>query len=205
MTPVAASFSGHENKSYMVASCEKRHLDDVPDEVFCSSCGWKSDWSYTRESFSLKTRTLDVSCTYDGACIVSSKAKEVLSDFADGVFRTLPNEPGFFHLVPVDIVEFDSERRKTRFGEICETCGLPHWVAGATPAYLKSLAGPDKHLFRTDILFGSYNEHHPLKIVSADLLRALEGADLKGLVLKPIGAEQVGADQPTAAVDLKSE
>ena len=190
MIPVAAYFSAHDNDSYMVASSEKRHINDVPDEVFCSSCGWKSDWGFTRPSFKLKSRSLDVSCTYDGACIVSSAAREVFADFIDGVFHVLPREPNFFHLVPIDVVEFDSEKRGTRFGDVCESCKLPEWVAGATPVYLNRLPDPSKHLFRTDVLFGSYNERSPLKIVSTDLLHALERAKLKGVVLKPIHAEQ---------------
>lgn len=191
MKSVAAIFTGHDNDCYMVASCE-RPLYDVPDGVFCSQCGWKKDWTYTRPDFDLRKRKMDVSSTYDGATIVSDRVREVFTSHGvdESVFIPLPCEPGFYHLVPSCCVEFDAERRGTRFGRLCPTCGLHDTVAGVMPAFLKQLP-VDGHLFRTDILFGSYNERSPLIIVSVSLLDALQRGSFTGLDLQPIDAEHV--------------
>jgi hypothetical protein len=201
MKAVAAIFTGHDNDCYMVASCEKR-LYDVPDGVFCPQCGWKKDWTYTRPDFALRKRKMDVSSTYDGATIVSERVRNVFMSegVEDSVLVPLLCEPGFYHLVPACCVEFDVNRRGTRFGTLCPTCGLHDTVAGATPAFLKRIP-VGGHIFRTDILFGSYNEHSPMIIVSASLLNALHRESFTGLELESIDAEHVApgdASQPRA-------
>ena len=77
MNEIASILCGQDNDSYMVASCEKK-LYEVPDGVFCAKCGWKKEWKYTRPDFELKIKKYDVSFTYDGACIVSSKIREIM-------------------------------------------------------------------------------------------------------------------------------
>lgn len=174
----------------MVASCEKR-LYEVPDGIFCSKCGWKKDWKYTRPDFELKIRKYDISYTYDGACIVSSRLKDIMTSNGaeETAFNPLSKESNYFHLVPLHEIQFDTERRKTKLENLCHECGLHAVVAGATPAFLRQNLNPNYHLYHTDILFGSYNEHHPLIIVSAQLSKALKKARLKGMILNPINTD----------------
>ena len=51
-------------------------------------------------------------------------------------FVDLPAEPGFFAVVPQVTVAFDSERRGTRFDDLCPTCGRHGSVAGAMRSIL---------------------------------------------------------------------
>ncbi len=199
MTPVAAIIRGHDNDTYMVGSCEKR-LPNVPDSVFCPACGWKVDWQYVRPDYRLGRRKRDVSATYDGATIVSQRAREILCGHGIErmLFTQLPHDPDFFTLAPDMVVNFDSARRKTRLENLCEKCGLYAMVAGATPAFFYSLPKGDAWIARTDLLFGSYNEHHPLIVVSDRIAQALRSARLTGLDLEVIQAEQVADGNPTS-------
>lgn len=193
MHALAATFHGHDNGRHMVASCEER-LYDVPDGVFCPACGWKQDWAFTRPDFTMGKRTLDVSSTYDSAAIVSGRVRDLfLAHGVDArILVPLPCAPGFYHLTPSALVEFDATKRGTRFGTLCPTCGLHDTVAGATPVFLKRIPAQG-HVFRTDTIFGSYNEHSPLIIVSAVLAQALQRESFTGLELELIDADQVAA------------
>jgi hypothetical protein len=193
MKPVAALIYGQDNGAYMVGSCDTR-LPGIPNEVFCSQCGWKKDWTFVRDDFRLGQKRMDVSSTYDGMTIVSSRARKALCDIGIGAdqMRELPGEPDFYALLPTDEVPFDAERRRTRFSDQCSACGLFGSVAGATPPFFKDLPQESVWIARTDLLFGSHNEHHPLIVASARVAAALLDANLTGLDLKTIMAEQVG-------------
>ena len=58
-----------------------------------------------------------------------------------------------------EIIEFDVERRKTRFEAYRQCCKKYHSVAGASPGFLKA---PERlygsQAFKTDIEFGSGDE-----------------------------------------------
>ncbi|HVU16468.1 MAG TPA: hypothetical protein VHD32_06065 [Candidatus Didemnitutus sp.] len=192
MTEIAAYLTGYDNDRYMVASCEKRLYADVPEEVFCSSCGWKKKWDHTRPSFALGKKKQDVSCTYDHAMIVSSRFRDIALKLREdsGAFVSLPAEPGFFHLVPSRLVSFDLKRRGTRQAGFCPECDLFSQTAGATPVMLVDEFPSVGHIFRTDVFFGSYNARGPLIVVSGVLSAALEKASLTGFHIHPIQHNQ---------------
>ena len=197
MKPVAALIYGHDNGTYMVASCDTR-LPGVPDEVFCPQCGWKRDWTFIRDDYHLGQKRMDVSSTYDGMTIISSRAAKALRDVGISAdqMRELPGEPDFYSLLPTDEVAFDTERRRTRLTDRCSVCGHFGSVAGATPPFFKHLPQESVWIARTDLLFGSHNERHPLIVASARVAAALSEAKLSGLDLEKIMAEQVAAGQP---------
>jgi hypothetical protein len=118
---------------------------------------------------------------------------------APEVFTPLLLEPDFYALVPGTTVTFDCERRRTRLKEFCEACGLYGIVAGVSPAFVKTLPEGQAWIARTDILFGSYNEHHPLIAVSDSIAQALRRGRFSGLNLEPIKTEQVTAADLQAA------
>jgi hypothetical protein len=187
-----ASLGGYDNDSYMVAWCEGRldDVDDVPDNVFCPACGWKTKWQFTRLSFKIrrKAKKRDISVTYDLATIVSQRFRDIAIALGEtaSIFVPLPAEPGFFHLVPRRIVAFDVKKRQTEQEDLCPHCGLYAQTAGAVPAYLAEPFPKRGHIFRTDILFGSYNERTPLPLISGKLHAALREAKLSGLNLHAI-------------------
>lgn len=189
---VAAILSGHDNGCYVTADCKHRMFNDVPDAVFCGTCGWKTDWTFCRPTFRLGRRRLDVSYTYDGACIISDRARSIIASLTAeaNIVRSLDMEPGYFHLIPHDTIHFDVQRRGTRFGTLCNTCRLWSTVAGGSPAFLKSVPAGSKHLFRTDILFGSYNARHPMIVISSELYHRFREARLTGIEMEPIAAAQ---------------
>lgn len=192
MKPIAALIFGHDNGTYMVGSCDTR-LPGIPEQVFCSQCKWKKDWRFIRDDYRLKGKRLDVSSTYDGMTILSPRAYAALLEagIESDQMRALPSEPDCFALIPTREVPFDAERRRTKLLDHCSVCGLYGSVAGATPAFFKELPQEEEWIARTDLLFGSHNEHSPLIVVSAKVANALLDAKLTGLNLENIMAEQV--------------
>ena len=205
MNDIAASLSGYDNDRYMVASCEKRLYADVPEDVFCSCCGWKKRWDYTRASFTLGKKKQDVSSTYDHATIVSSRFRDIALMLQEdpGIFAPLPAEPGFFHLIPSRIVGFDLKRRETRQSGFCHECGLFSQTAGATPVMLVDEVPSVGRIFRTDVLFASYNERGPLIIVSGAFSAALKSAGLSGFHIDPIQHNQPAQTTPGSSAPLR--
>lgn len=175
--PIAFVLYGHDNDSYM--------LQGFPDLVRCSTCGELLERPRLVDAFSL-TKKRDVSATYDGYTVVSQRFMEEWQQMGgEGLeFAPLPKEPGFYVISACQELEFDSERRKTRFEKHRPCCGRYQSVAGATPAFLKS---PENllplHAARTDVMFGSRDEKHPLIIVPFELGEKLKRAKLSGLDL----------------------
>ena len=74
----------------MVGSCDKL-FTDPPDIPHCRYCGFKTRYDYTNPLFKLSKKTMDISYTYDGACIVSEKWKSfcIENDFSNVSFVPL--------------------------------------------------------------------------------------------------------------------
>lgn len=168
---IAYCLFGPDNDSYMWAS----------PEVVCPACGYGTVSAETNPEFKLKKRNLDVSFTYDGACIVSSAFKAICTNEAGAQFHSLPNASGFYRFTASQVVPFDAERRLTRFQGLCGHCRNYESVVGATPAYLKGASSPlQRGVYRTDLLFGSGNGKSPLLIVTPDVQEAIQSAKLRG-------------------------
>lgn len=160
----------------------------------CDVCGeLTSKWDELLSHLIIRKRKYDISITYDGVLVVSQRFKSIYeaSGLAGLVFRQLPNDPEYFAVTAERVVEFDAERRQTRFIKRCSHCGHYESVVGATPVFLKSgsIVG-DSEFVRTDLEFGSGDGKHPLLICGHQAADALSDAKLKGLDLLPI-AESV--------------
>jgi len=181
------SIGGYDNNSHMCATADKV-FENMPGLETCLSCGFKIDFTYINKDFNLRKKVNDLSFTYDGYCIVSLKFKEACNrhNIAGADFIALPKENGYFFFRPNRIIEFDHQKRKTRFENMCEECGNYESVTGNKPAYIKGnlTAG----FFRTDILFGSGNEKSPLIIVSEQIKYILEQEKIKGVIYAKISA-----------------
>lgn len=175
--PIAYILHGHDNDSYM--------LKDVADLARCSVCGELLERPHLVPAFRIQKKR-DVSATYDGYTIVSQRfVDEWRLHGGEGLnFAPLPEEPGYFVISADRVIEFDSNRRKTRFEQYRPCCDQYHSVAGATPAFLKSAHSLSKgQAAQTDVRFGSGDEKHPLIIIPLQLGGALKRTKLSGLDL----------------------
>lgn len=157
----------------------------------CQACGeLLAKWDEPLSQLVLKKRKYDISATYDGVTVVSERFKMVYEEnnLSGLVFRQLPDDSAFFAIYPSRAVEFDAQRRKTRFIKPCPQCGHFESVVGATPVYLKvGVEIGERQFVRTDLEFGSLDEKHPLLLCGEYAAHALSKAMLKGLDLIPVG------------------
>jgi hypothetical protein len=169
-----------DNDSNMCGSTD-RLFDGLNGLAVCAKCGYKTDPFYINPAFRVKRRVYDVSYTYDGYQIVSRKFKEAcLRAKLTGVgFQELPADSEFFHLKPTAVVSFDGERSHTSFLRRCPACSHFRDIVGLNPACLKS--APTTDLSRTDLLFGSGNEMHPLIILSETAKDVIQRERLIGI------------------------
>jgi len=154
----------------------------------CEACGELLDkWNESLEGFIVRKRKLDISSSYDGVTVVSVRFKSMYesTDLSGLVFCQLPDDPKFFAIRPERAVEYDAERRGTRFVKPCPQCGRYESVVGATPVYLKPGAEIAANEFvRTDLEFGSDDEKSPLLLCGNSAAMALRAANLEGLELE---------------------
>ncbi len=173
---------GHDNDLYF--------FDDRTDVRRCSACKqllskWDEDLTVVPIK---KFRKLDVSSSYDGIKVFSSRAKMTYEQAGMTGLRFIPlAHPDLFAIQAHDIVHYDAQRRGTRFERKCEVCGRYDAVAGATPVYLKSGSTvPPLGFARTDVEFGSRDEKSPLFICGDEAAKILKAAKLKGLDLEKV-------------------
>lgn len=144
----------------------------------CPVCQTVLDHTALNPGFALTRDEYDVSYTYDGALIVSELASRVLGAYRGVELLPLPHDAGFRLLNVSNVIEFDVERRTTRFEKFCAGCERFRSVAGGTPAFVRA-AALSEGVYRTDVEFGTDDERHPLVIVSPGVrdLLARELAD----------------------------
>ena len=167
------------------------YFENAPASVFCPGCGSCVDDSYVPRSLRVRRPVYDACGTYDGRLIVSQKVKDFHDRHGCGPaeFRLVNRKRRWYMFRPTRVLEYDAERRGTRFMKYCAVCGRHEEVAGATPAFLRNLRGPiGEGFYRTDVEFGSGREKHPLVIMGLATYPLLLKEKLKGLEfeLKPI-------------------
>jgi hypothetical protein len=168
--------AGHEIKAY--------YFDGAPDGTICPRCSSRLNWSYYPRTLKVEeTPRYDFGYTQDLQPLFSKSLVEVINDLSGQ--RLVANEVrgsrGYFHLAVTETVEFDAQRRKTKFGPKCEVCGRVEWVAGATPAFLICDHVPVIGVLRTDLEFGGKNGRAPLLIVGKELKRQIETHRFPGI------------------------
>jgi hypothetical protein len=168
---------GADDDSYMLAGDAAHPTCDV--------CGVKVDPSWVDPAF-VPSGRWDFATTYDGYTIVSDRFRAAAAD-AGGAFIDLVSAPGFYVLDVHETVEFDATRRRTRFEDFCRGCDRYLQVAGATPVFLLSRTVLPDRIVRTDVLFGSFDELHPLLLVGPGLAARLTAASLAGLQVVEVG------------------
>jgi len=111
-------------------------------------------------------------------------------------FRTLPASKGFYHFFPHRVVPFDAQSRQTRFVALCPTCGFYESVAGATPSFLSASELLADGFSRSDILFGSRNEKHPLVFVSTGTQKILACERFTGMSFNSASSAESATPPP---------
>ena len=92
----------------------------------------------------------------------------------------------FFNSFSLNLLKFDTERRKVQYTGACELCA--HNPAyGSTPTYLRDLEKSiDRGFFRTDILFSDPGKERPQIIIGVETYKELKTEKFKGLDLQAI-------------------
>lgn len=163
---------------------------DEPAGVLCPNCGTCLDYQYAPNTIDIHpSKKYDVSYTHDLRDLYSAKfvkfCREVLK--SDVSFKLVKSaEIDFFYMMPSRVLEFDVERRKTRFEKLCNVCGGYESIVGARPAFLRTreLIGPG--FYRSDVAFASGKSKYPLFMVGGEWKELLASQKIRGLVFEEI-------------------
>lgn len=157
----------------------------APTGVLCCNCRACLDFHYSPETLKIET-FYDFSQTQDNRLICSQRAKDFFLTYFDVRVSAVGAWRGnsLYHVSPKSIVPFNSLARGTRFVDHCDVCGSYKSIVGATPAYLAIERIGDRSFFRTDLVFGSYEEKASLNIVGLATAKDLHERGFSGCVFK---------------------
>ncbi|MEZ6121496.1 MAG: hypothetical protein R3C28_33745 [Pirellulaceae bacterium] len=165
-------------------------IDGTPHPATCPTCGRKTDPAYINPHFRVRRRKRDLTATYDGYVLVSARFRRFCESnnwHHDVQFAKLPADDDYFAFKPSRTLEFDAERRKTRFEDHCPECGEYFNVIGATPVFLRNVSQPlSEGFFRSDLEFASGHEQHPLIILGIETAQAVKREAFQKIHLGPI-------------------
>lgn len=165
-------------------------IDGIPHPATCPTCGRKTDTNYINPQFRVRRRRRDLTVTYDGYVLVSARFREFceLNNWHQDVhFGNLPADNDYFVFKPTRTLEFDSERRKTRFEDHCPECDKYFNVIGATPVFLRNVDHPiTEGFFRSDLEFGSGHEQHPLLILGTETAQKIKRQAFQKIYLRQV-------------------
>lgn len=130
----------------------------------------------------------DISTTFDGFYIVSEKFKQFCENekYKGLEFIILPQSSTFYWFKIHNVIEFNSEYRKTKFLNYSSECDGYESVIGANPACLKLNDPLTDGFFRTDLFFGSYAGKSPLYMVGEVTKQKLKAVGFKEIFFEKI-------------------
>ena len=85
-----------------------------------------------------------------------------------------------------NIIEFDVERRETKFEEFNEECQMYNSVIGAHPICLKVNSPIENGFFRTDVKFGSGYEQSPIIIIGCSTYLKMKSEKFNDIAFEAI-------------------
>jgi hypothetical protein len=153
------------------------YFDGAPDGTVCPRCGSCLDRSYYPAILDVReARRCAFGNTLDLQPLFSKYLVDIINDLSGQhlAANEIPGSRGYFHLAVTETIEFDAQRRKTKFGPLCDACGRVGWIAGATPAFLTCNQVLPNGIFKTDLEFGGQNGRAPLLIVGKELKKQIE-------------------------------
>jgi hypothetical protein len=198
------SLSGHDNNSYMlgedtfkVTEPEQRKyfdwrfsLNGKQHPSTCLSCGRKIDDDYVNPEFLLRKKSMDISSTYDGYTIVSSKFKSFIeSKYIPNIeFVSLPSAPDHYWMRVHSIIKVDKEKSQgIRFLYYCDDCETYAGVFGTSMLRFQDVGDEfPSGIYRTDLLFAQSHEQHPVLLVDPELAKEIKEQNFKGTCLNQI-------------------
>ena len=139
-------------------------------------------------NFIIRKPVPNISYTYDGFLIVSGLFKKFCEDekYIGIEFIKLPLSINFYWFKIQNILEFDSDVRKTKFLKYDAACDGYEEIIGATPVCLKKHIEIEDGFFRTDICFGSYAKKSPVELIGKSTKKKLEDSGFKEIYFKEI-------------------
>jgi hypothetical protein len=123
---------GQDNDSYLNADLYEKNISECLDFV-------RNREKYINQDFIVKRTKYEFSYTYDGALIVSQRFKDFCekNKLKEIEFYQLKYQQEYYLFKVKKTIDFDVERRNTRFLEFNESCNEYNEVVGATPVCLK--------------------------------------------------------------------
>lgn len=168
---------GHDNGA--------RFFQEEKAEILCERCGSCRNYRYCPEVIDMDiSKKYDVSVTYDGRMLFSDSFMRFCKDSlsSEEEFTAIKvNETYLYYMFPSVTLTFDTERRGSRLGRVCEECGEYESVVGALPAILKESQPMGPGFFRSDLAFGSGREKFPLIMVGSKWKELLAARRFRGL------------------------
>lgn len=175
---VAKILRGTDNLSFM--------HDDYPN--CCEKCHYSIQQSIN-PNFRLIKKQFDISGSYDGYLIVSTRFKLFCEEkgYNNVRFYDLESEPDFFFLECTKVLSLDYERRNVQFIDFCDKCGRYAEVIGATPSFITlNYIIEENSFYHSEYDFGSYNSKSPLIIISNKMADEMLKMKFKGLNFKDV-------------------
>lgn len=161
-----------------------------PAGVLCPNCGTCLNYQYAPSMIDIHpSKKYDVSYTHDLRRLFSSRFVEFCRDklHADDTFQLVKSKSmDLFYMIPSRVLEFDVERRRTRFDKPCSLCGGYESVTGARPAFLKANKPIGPGFYRSDVAFASGKSKFPLFFVSTEWKELLASQKFRGIEFEEI-------------------
>lgn len=156
-----------------------------PTGVLCPNCGTCLDYRYAPSAIDIHpSKKYDVSYTQDLRDLFSTRFVTFCRDVlhCDEGFKLVKGtNMDLFYMFPSRVLEFDVERRKTRFEKSCNVCGGYESIVGARPAFLRTKEPIGPGFYRSDIAFGSGKSKFPLFFVGAEWKELLASQKFRGI------------------------
>jgi hypothetical protein len=181
---IGYEITGYDNGSHMTGSCDKL-FPDLTDIPKCDICGYRTDYRYNNQKFSLKRKTLDYSSTYDGINIVSLKFKEfcVRYGYTNLVFLPIKKNPDFFQFyIEGNILKYEARLKE----KLCEGCNQYESIVGPSANLAKISTPLEDGFYQSDLWFASGNEKSPVVIIGPKTLQNLKTERLSNICVDAI-------------------
>ena len=165
---------------------------DYPEGVLCPACKTCLDFSWYPKTLRLtgKPRWRDISTTYDNTKIVSERFVEFCkkNKYRNIEFKNVYEKPTLYYIIVENVLNIDQDRAMLRYGAKCAACGNYEYVVGARLESLRQNTEIDDGIFRSDLIFGSGSEKHPILIVGKTTRDKMMAAGIKGAEFRKIEA-----------------
>jgi hypothetical protein len=167
--------------------------ENAPSSTFCPLCNSVLDRDYIPPKIKLYGGNLpDLGGTYDGQAMCSSRFKLFCeAEKLDVDFYEIDMGKSFYHFKPRNALKYDALRRKTRFINLCTSCGNFAEIIGSIPVFFAEIFEPVQvGIYRTDMEFGSGSQKSFKVIIGLTTREKMVAQKFRGCTLLPIYLEE---------------